>query len=126
MITIIYVLLVLEAANSGLWLAKILPTLAVRDWTNVVLILLRGGVSSLQIVGAVLLRTGRLSGVPIARASLAGSALLIPFEVGLRLVPTNADPTYRWWIVVGYWVYVAVAWVLLRGRGERRGWDAER
>ena len=108
-VTIIYALLVLEAANSGLWLAKLLPTLAVRDWTSVALILLRAGVSSLQLAAAVFVRTGRLSGVPMVRAGLAGSALLIPFEVGLRLVPTNADPTYRWWMVAGYWAYVTVA-----------------
>ena len=112
----IYGLLILEAANAGLWVSRLLPSLAVRDRTTVLLVGLRVCVSGLQIVAGVLLRTARLSGPTMARWSIVGSAVLMPLEIGWRLVPTNLDPTYRWWVVVGYWVYAGVAWKLLTTR----------
>ena len=47
------------------------------------------------------------------RWSLIASALLTPLEIGWRLVPTNTDPTYRWALVAGYWVYAMAAWRVL-------------
>lgn len=114
LLTILYGALVLEAVNSGLWINRLLPTLAVRDWTTLVLIAARGLVSSIQLVGAVFLRTGRLSGAVMARLGIIASAVLMPLEIGLRLVPSNSDPTYRWWVVAGYWLYALLALFVLR------------
>lgn len=114
-LTVIYALLMLEGVTSGLWIARLLPSLGVRGRTVVVLLGLRAIVSSAQIVGAAMLRVRRPSGPPLARAALVGSAMLIPLEVGLRLVPTNLDPTWRWWLVAAYWIYAGVAlWALGR------------
>ena len=99
----------MEAVNAALWVVHLLPSLAVRDRTTIALVLLRAGVSGLQIASGVFLRTGRLSGPAVARWALAASAVLVPFETGWRLVPTNLDPTYRWWLVGGYWLYAGAA-----------------
>lgn len=114
---VIYGLLMLEAVNSAFWIERLLPSLAVRDRTTIVLVCLRALVSGLQGVGGLLLRANRMSGPAMARGALWGSAALIPFEVGARLVPGNLDPTYRWWVVVAYWIYAATAtWYLSSAR----------
>jgi predicted membrane channel-forming protein YqfA (hemolysin III family) len=108
-------LLILEAAQSALWIARLLPSLGVRDRTTVALVCLRAAISGMQMVSGVLLRIGRLSAPAVARSALLASASLMPFEMGWRLVPTNLDPTYRWWITAGYAMYAAGAiWYLNR------------
>lgn len=111
--SIIYGLLILEAVNSGLWIARLLPSLGVRGWTVIALVAARGLVSSVEIVSAVMLRMRRPSGPPLARMALLASAILMPLEIGFRLVPTSMDPTYRWWVAGAYWAYVAVVVRLL-------------
>src|SRR5438552_3312803 len=106
-------LLILEAVESALWVARLLPSLGVRDRTTVALVCVRAAISSVELVSGVLLRLGRISAPVLARAALLASASLMPFEVGFRLVPTNLDPTYRWWIVAAYAVYAGRAiWYL--------------
>jgi hypothetical protein len=113
-------LLFLEGVRSGLWIAALLPSLGVRDRTTVVLVCLRAAVSAIQMVSGVLLRLGRMSAPALARAALLASAVLMPLELGLRLVPTNMDPTYRWWLVAAYAVYAGSAiWYLGRARLPR-------
>jgi hypothetical protein len=111
-------LMILEAVQSALWIQHLLPSLAVRDRTTIALVCLRAVVSSLQIAGGVFLRTRRMTGPAIAQAALIGSALLIVLEVGLRLTPTDRDPTYRWWMVAAYWIYAvaALGWIRTRAR----------
>jgi len=111
-------LLILEAVYSALWIQRLLPSLAVRDRTTLLLIGLRAVVSSLQLVGGVFVRMQRLTGPPLAQAAVIGSAALIPLEIGLRLVPTASDPTFRWWFVGGYWVYAAGMIMSLRRSGS--------
>ena len=103
-------LLVLEAVQSALWIAALLPSLGVRDRTTIALVCLRAAVSGAQLMGGVLLRLGRLSAAPLARSALLASATLMPFEIGWRLVPTSQDPTYRWWLVAAYVIYAGAAW----------------
>ena len=69
---------------------------------------------ALQIVAAWMLLKDSLGGRRLATATLAASAALVTFETGWRLVPTNLDPTYGWWLVGAYWLYAAVAMVMLR------------
>ena len=113
-------LLILEGVRSGLWIAALLPSLGVRDRTTVVLVCLRAAASAIQMVSGVLLRLGRMSAPALARTALLASAVLMPLELGLRLVPTNMDPTYRWWLVAAYGVYAGSAiWYLGRARLPR-------
>jgi hypothetical protein len=102
-------LLILEAVQSALWMAPLLPSLGVRDRTTVVLVAVRAVVSALELVAGFQLRVNRLSARPLARAALIVSAALMPLEIGWRQVPTNLDPTYRWWVVSAYLVYAAAA-----------------
>jgi hypothetical protein len=106
-------LLILEAVQSALWIAGLLPSLGVRDRTTVALVCLRAVVSGVQMVSGLLLRLGRMSAPALARSALTASAALAPFETGFRLVPSSLDPTYRWWLVTVYAVYAASAiWYL--------------
>ena len=108
-------LLILEAVQSALWIAALLPSLGVRDRTTVALVCLRAVVSGIQMVGGLLLRLGRMSAPALARSALTASAVLVPFETGFRLVPSNLDPTYRWWLVTAYALYAGSAiWYLGR------------
>lgn len=102
-------LLILEAVQSALWIVTLLPSLGVRDRTTVALVCLRAAVGAIQVVSGVLLRLGRMSAPALARAALLASATLTPFETGWRLVPTNLDPTYRWWLVAAYEAYALIA-----------------
>ena len=107
-------LLILEAIQSALWIARLLPSLGVRDRTTVVLVGLRAVVSAVELVAGLQLRLNRMTGRPLARAALLASTALMTIEIGWRQVPTNLDPTYRWWIVGAYVVYAAAAYWWLR------------
>jgi hypothetical protein len=48
----------------------------------------------------------RDAGPTLTRRALLASACLVVVEVGLRLAPTNLDPTFKWWVVSAYWAYV--------------------
>jgi hypothetical protein len=109
-------LLILEAVQSALWIARLLPSLGVRDRTTVVLVCCRAAISALQLVAGVQLRRDRMSVSSLARVALLSSVALVPFEVGWRLVPTNLDPTYRWWVVAAYLAYAGAAWSWLGRR----------
>jgi hypothetical protein len=105
-----------EGLYTALWLAGLLPGLVRRDGLTLLLVIVRASVGALQIVAAWMLMKDSPSGRPLGIATLAASAALITFETGWRLVPTNLDPTYAWWLVGGYWLYAAVAITTLRDR----------
>src|SRR3972149_464895 len=86
----------LEGLYAGVWIAGLLPGLGRRDALELMLIGLRAAVGAVEIVAAWLLLRGSMSSRPLAVAALVVSAVLVPFETGWRLVPTNLDPTYRW------------------------------
>jgi hypothetical protein len=110
-----------EGLYTGLWLAGLLPGLVSRAPLTVLLVVVRAGVGALQIVAAWMLMRDSPSGRPIAIATLAASAMLITFETGWRLVPTNLDPTYAWWLVAAYWIYAVVAIAMLSGGADASG-----
>jgi hypothetical protein len=118
LVRLVRALLLLEALTTALWMSSILSGLAARDGATILLILLRGGVAVLQLIGFMLLVRDAATGRRIAIWSLALSAALIAPELGWRLTPTNTDPTYRWPIVVGYWVYATAAILILKKRGR--------
>jgi hypothetical protein len=67
----------------------------------------------MQWIGGMSLLMRRRSVVRFCQIALIASAILTTFEIGLRIAPSNLDPTWRWWLVVLYWVYaiVASAWL---------------
>ena len=56
----------------------------------------------------------RDAGPTLARRVLLASACLVVAETGLRLAPTNLDPTFKWWVVGAYWAYVLALRSMLR------------
>ena len=109
----------LEALYSAFWLAGVLPSLAVRDALTVLLVSMRGTVSAVELVAAWGLLRQTPGGPLLAGAALVGSAVLLILETGLRFVPTNLDPTWRWWLVGSYVSYAVVGIWALRKASSR-------
>jgi multisubunit Na+/H+ antiporter MnhB subunit len=103
----------LEALYSAFWIARLLPSLAVRDSLTVLLVSIRGTVSAVELIAAWALLRRSPGGPLLAGAALGASAVLTVLETGWRLVPTNLDPTWRWGIVGAYAVYAVLGiWAL--------------
>ena len=107
-------LLLLEALNTVLWIAGLLESLPTRGPLVLSLLGLRAATGALQMVGGALLVGRRPPGPGLATIALLASAVLTTCEIGLRMAPSNLDPTFRWWVVWGYWIYAAAAIILLR------------
>ena len=109
-------MLVVEAFGTARWLLPLLPSLAGYGAVALALIVLRLLVAALQLTGAGLLLQHRPPGPPLAVAALAASAILVVFEIGFRLTPTDSLAVYRWWMVGSYGVYAALAGTWLARR----------
>src|SRR5260221_13757641 len=115
---VIAFLLVLESSMAALWIAGLLPTLAIRGWRTSLLVGCRAGVSACELSGAVSLYGRRGPGPTLSSWALLASAILTTFELGWGLTPTDLDFPFRWWFFGVYWIYasVASAWLLSRPR----------
>lgn len=113
------VLLVVEAGLTASWLAGFLAVIGTYGWDVAVLVALRVAIAILQVTAGLMLTGGRLPAAVFARAAWIGSAVLLTVELGLGLAPSNVFPSYRWPLVVAYWIYAAAA-VTLLGWAERR------
>ncbi len=108
-------LLVAEGVTTLFWLVRLAPSLGWRDPASTTLILFRGLVGAMQLTSGWWLSTRRPSAGPLARLALFLSAALMTLEIGERMSPTNLDPTYRWPLVIAYWVYaLGAGWFLSR------------
>ena len=106
--------LMAEAILSALRLSQLLPSLAFLPLVPAVLVGARLVVTALEFTAARFLSAGRPGGPLLASWVLLGSGSLVIPEVGLRLAPTDLDPTFKWGVVGAYWTYVLVAQVTLR------------
>jgi hypothetical protein len=106
-------LLMLEAAWWGVSIYTLLPSLPRRGALSISLIALRAAVSVAEFAAAWVLRIGRPFAVSLSRGVLAASAVLLVFEIGLRLAPSNLDPSFRWHVVAVYAVYAVVVSTIL-------------
>ena len=111
-------LLILESFGTAVHLARLLPTLVVYGPVALMLMAARALVAALQFTSGWMLWDDRPPARPIAMFSLAASALLAIPEIGLRLAPTNIDPTFKWWTVIVYAIYAAVMIVSIRPRAD--------
>jgi hypothetical protein len=108
-------LLIIDALLTGVWLANQLPMIAAHDPLVIVLLLARSLTAAALFMGGWLLLGDRPAAAPIARSALLVSAALITVEIGFRQTPSNLDPTFRWPVVVLYWLYaLAIRWYLGR------------
>jgi hypothetical protein len=112
--------LLLEGALTVIWLTSLLSTLSVYSGLTLAVIAARGVVGALQLTSGWWLLAARLVAPALAIAAVVASALLTVVEVGLRLSPSNLDPTFRWPFVAVYLLYCAlVIWLLTRGRAAK-------
>lgn len=100
-------LLALEALNSLLWASRILSAAPAYDLLVLCLVGVRVVVSAMQGASAWMLVTHALPAVPVARMAFGASAVLLVFEVGMRLSPSSLPPGVRGPVVVAYVLYAA-------------------
>ena len=106
---VLVILLGLEALNAVLWAARIVTYFAAYDAAVLLMVLFRAAVTTLQIAAVWMLAGRALPGVLFARWGLALSALLLVFEIGLRMSPSSVPPGLRLPAVVAYALYAMVA-----------------
>lgn len=111
---IVGLLLTAEGVWTLFWFVQVLSSLGWRDRSSVALILARAVVAAMQLSTGWGLSSKRQSAPSIARWVLLLSACLLTIEMGWQMTPTNLDPTYRWPVVLGYWLYAGVAIWFLR------------
>ena len=111
---ILGLLLTAEGVWTLVWLTQLLSSLGWRDKSSVAVILARGIVGAMQLMTGWGLASRRPPALPLARWVLLVSAVLLTVETGWQLTPTDIDPTFRWPLVLAYWVYAGVAMLFLR------------
>jgi len=113
-IRVLAFLLIAEGVSTLFWIVMLVPSLGWRDRSSVAVIIARGVIGALQLVGGWGLAIRSASAPVLARWALGLSAALLVLEVGLRMSPSNLDPTFRWPLVSAYAVYALAAIVILR------------
>ena len=80
------------------------------------LIVARGLVGALQFAGGWTLMARRPAGSVLARAALVAAAIVTTLDVGFDLAPMDVYPWWRWQVTAAYWLYAAVAFLLVTKR----------
>lgn len=114
LLRVLALLLIAEGVWTLVWLTQLLSSLGWRDKSSVALILARGVVGAMQLTTGWGLASRRPAALALARWVLLVSAVLFTFEMGWQLTPTDIDPTFRWPLVLAYWVYAVVAMLFVR------------
>lgn len=114
------VLLGIEALNAVLWASRIVSTAAAQDALVLLMVTLRIIVSAVQAAAAWMLMSRALPAVTFARWAFGASAVLLVFEIGLRLAPSSVQPGLREPLVAAYVLY-ALAGIRALGWIERSG-----
>ena len=113
-------LLILDGLGTAVRLTSLLPTLGVYAPIALTLLAARALIAALQFTSGWMLWDDRPPAAPLAIVSLVASALLAIPETGLRLAPTNIDPTFKWWAVIGYGIYALVMTASIRIASNRQ------
>ncbi|HKW01874.1 MAG TPA: hypothetical protein VJN96_18750 [Vicinamibacterales bacterium] len=118
MVRVLALLLIAEGVWTVVWFTQLLSSLSWRDRSSVVVILTRALVGAAQLTTGWGLASRRPSSAALARWVLLVSAVLLTIEISWQLTPMDLDPTWRWPLVLAYWVYALVAaYVLSRATG---------
>jgi hypothetical protein len=113
-------LIFIEVAVNSLWIAGLISSMADRDPLTWILFLTRLVLTALELRAANLLLNEHEAGPVFSRHVLRASAALLTLERGFRLMPSNLDPTFNWWVVALYWVYALLApWAVSSARSSR-------
>ena len=100
---------VLDAADTAVWLASVIPETAALDGRALGLVVARGLVASVEAIAAWLLVRNAPTARPLAIAAVIGAATLTTLIVGLGLAPSDVPPGARGSLVAMYWLIAAVA-----------------
>lgn len=114
------VLLVVEAATSAMWIARMVPRLDIYGPLVGAFVVLRALAATLQGTAGVMIFAGRPAAVLFGQRGLLLSAVLLTFELGAGVTPTSVFPTWRWPLVAAYWGYALVAVWVLEASGRKR------
>jgi len=110
-------LLIGESLWTAMWLTQRMGMVAAYDNVALILLAARAVTAMAQFVAGWWLQRELPPARTLATAALAASALLLVFELGLRLAPTSVVPGWEWVYVTAYAVYAGVAiWILRRSR----------
>jgi hypothetical protein len=121
---LVALLLIAEGAASGYWIATLLPRLRGLETAVDVLVALRALIAAAEVAAGIALRARRPAGVLLTRSALASSAVLMIFETGWAMAPSDLTPSLRWPIVGGYIAYALLAsWLV--GRKPRSSENAD-
>jgi hypothetical protein len=115
--TVVALALLYEVLSSAVWIGRILSFAAIYDAPVFLMVGLRAVVTAMQMGAAMSLWQSRPAGVGLTQISLAASALLGWFEIGVGLAPSSVPPGQRGLRVAAYGIYAIVAiWLLRRAR----------
>ena len=117
---ILAILLMLEATQTGLWVAGLLPTFTVYDWIAIAVIVLRAMVGAFQFASGWLLIRRLPPADRFAESAFLASAALMTVEIGFGVAPSSLFPEFRWPVVGAYWLYALLAASYLRFSPARR------
>jgi hypothetical protein len=98
-------LLVVEGLASALRATTRLSAFMVYPGAAVFFMALRLVVAVEQFTAGWMAMDGRPFARTFAPWVYLQSAVLVTFELGFRMAPTNLFPAYRWWAVALYWIY---------------------
>ncbi len=104
-----------EVGLTALWFSARVLQLPAYDAAVLGMLAVRLAVTFVQAAAAFSLGQHSRSGPTLARYAFLTSAVVLTFEIGGRLTPTNVFPSHRWFVVAAYWVYAALA-ALAAGR----------
>jgi hypothetical protein len=105
--------LIVESVLTMAYVASLAPMLGVYGVATLAVVGARFLVGAVLLAGGWMLMAGRPAARALARSGLVASAALWVPEVGLRLSPSNLDPSFRWLAVATYGVYAAFMIALL-------------
>lgn len=105
---LLILLLTLEALNSLLWASRIVSAAAAYDGGVLLMVALRILVAALQAICAWMWAGGAAPAPPLSIVVFLGSAVLLVFELGVRLSPSSLQPDLRWPVVAAYGIYALV------------------
>jgi len=100
---------ILDAGDTVVWLAGVIPGAAAIGVSAFGLVAVRGLVGSLEAISAWLLVRNAPAARPLSIVALVGAATVTTLIVGLGLAPSDVPPGARSVVVAAYWLIAAAA-----------------
>jgi hypothetical protein len=105
---LVAVFFIVDAADTAVWLAGVVPEAATLDGPALGLVVARGLVASVEAIAVWLLVRNAPAARPLSIAAVIGAAILTTLIVGLGLAPSDIPPGVRIDVVAAYWLVAVV------------------